>query len=519
MISENKKSVIKSGFTSFFGNLFGKFISFPVGIYVASVLNPAGYGLLTIISTILQYMSFLNLGILSNFSREVPIAFGKNDTDEVKVIYNTVFTNYVITTIIAIVLLWILYACGLNFNGKLSTIHFLIMSFILLFANVESFFYSLLKAEGNYILLGQYELASKIYNPAVTVVLVYFLGFNGMLLSLIVTHILGFGFVLSKIERPKLELRLNMKKTKELFSTGLMMYINKIIDTVFFTTIIIIASKYLTIGEVGILSFSLGFIAISKIPFASILTVSMDRRIAYEGGKLGEKKYEYYAKFFGSSYVIYLMILSLFFGIFIIIYMILVKIYLHQYIMSIPLLIILFFALNFYNARYFMNSYINVTRQMNKRSFILIIGLLINVIFGYLSVKLGFGIVGLAAVAALSMVFVSVHTIFVVFTQVYNSSYKVYLFLLRILLISSSLTLLLFFFKNFTFMNYQYDYHNIYQMFLALLDFVVKVVLYSFFVFVLFVGIFHDDDVYKEIKLLVSYAFSSFIFSSKKRIS
>jgi O-antigen/teichoic acid export membrane protein len=516
IISENKKVTIKSGLTAFIGNIFGKLISFPVGIYVASVLNPVGYGLLTIISTVIQYMSFFNLGMLSNFSREVPIAYGKNDTDEVKIIYNTIFTNYLITSIVAILVLWILHLFGMNFYGQLQTIHFVTMSFILLFANAESFLYSVLKAEGKFIIFGQYELVSRIFNPAITVVLVFFLGFNGMLLSLIVTHILGFGFILSKIERPQLEFRLNLNKTKDLISTGLMMYLNKIVDTIFFTAIVMVGSSYLTIREVGILSFALGFTSISKIPFATILTVSMDRRIAYEGGKFGEKRFDNYAKFFGSTYVIYLMMLCLFFGIFVIFYMVLVNLFLQEYVMSIPLLIILFFALNFYNARYFMNSYINVTRQMNKRSLILIIGLFINLIFGFLSVKCGLGILGLASVAALSMVVVSVHTIYVVFTQVHNNSYMVYPFLLKILLIASSLSALLYFFKNFTFISYEYDYHNIYQMFLVVIDIVLKCILYSFFVFLLFVGCFINQGVYKEIKSLVSYAFLNFVIPLKR---
>jgi O-antigen/teichoic acid export membrane protein len=518
-IAESKKETIKSGVLALTGNLLGKFVSLPVGIYIASVLSPSGFGLLAFVSVIIQYIGFLNFGMLSNITREVPIAYGKNNIDEVKTVYNTVFTNYLITTLVGIIVLWILNLVELNYDGQLSTLHFVIMSFIVLTANAESFFYSYIKGEGKFIIFGQYELVSKIVVPLFTVVLVYFFAFTGMLISLIFTHILGLGFILYKIKLPKLRFRLNLGKTKELFSTGILMYFNKIIDVFFISIVIILAAKFMISSAVGTLSFALGFAEVSKIPFATILTVTIDRRMAYEGGKFGEIKYHNYAKFFGSTYVIYLLLLSMFLGIFVIFYMITVNIFLQKYVLAIPILIILFFALNFYNARYFMNSYINVTRQMNKRSVILIVGVLINIVFGYLSIKLGFGIIGLASVTAFSMIVISVQTIFIVFRQVYGNTIKVYSFLFKILVISGISTALLFFFKDFTFTNYEYDYHDILQMFFAILDLFIKCIVYIVSVFLLFIAFFRNENVYTEIKTLLDYTVSKigFLFKNKTK--
>jgi O-antigen/teichoic acid export membrane protein len=338
-----------------------------------------------------------------------------------------------------------------------------------------------------------------------------------MLLSLIFTHILGLGFILYKIKLPRLIFRLNPRKTKELFSTGILMYFNKIIDGFFISIVILLASKFMTSSDVGILSFALGFAAISKIPFATILTVNIDRRMAYEGGKFSETQYENYSKFFGSIYVIYLLLLSMFLGIFVIFYMITLNIFLQKYILAMPILIILFFALNFYNARYFMNSYINVTRQMNKRSVVLIVGILINIVFGYISIKLGFGIIGLASVTAFSMIVISVQTIFIVFRQVFGNTLKVYSFLLKILIISGTTTALLYFFKDFTFINYEYNYHDIFQTSLAVLDFISKSIVYTLVVFLLFIGLFRNDKIYTEIRTLLYYTFSKLVSLFRKK--
>jgi O-antigen/teichoic acid export membrane protein len=512
-ISENKKETIKSGALALTGNLIGKVVSLPVGIYVASVLNPAGYGLLAMVTVIIQYLSYLNLGVLSNINREVPIAYGQNDFDEVKVIYDTVFTNYLITTLFSIIVLWILHLLGLSFTSELSTVHFLIISFIIMTANAESFLHSYLKGEGKFLIYGQYEFVSKLLIPLASLVFVYFFGFTGMLLSLIFTHILGSVFILLKVKWPRLHFSLNLAKTKELFSTGIFMFFNKIVDGFLISIVILLASIFFTSPDLGILSFSLGFFEISKIPFAAILTVTVDRKMAYIAGIHGVDNYKNYSIFLGTTYVVYLLFLSIAFGIFIIFYSIVVKIFLQEYIAAIPLLITLFFALNFYNARFFLNSYINITRQMKKRTVILIVGVLVNIIFGYLSVKLGYGISGLAMVVAFSMIVISVQTVLFVFRQVYGSSKKGYYFLLKILIISGLSTALLYGYQDFKFIYYDLRNFDSLQILLAAADFGIKSISFVTLVFCLFIGLFRQDKVDSEIRSLSQYVFLKVVSS------
>jgi len=517
-ISNFKIETIKSGALALSGNLIGKFISLPVGIYVASVLNPAGYGLLAIVTVIIQYIGYLNLGVLSNISREVPIAYGKNNFDEVKVIYNTVFTNYLITTLFGIIVLWILHLARLNFASELSTVHIFIISFTIITANAESFLYSYLKGEGKFLIYGQYELVSKLFIPLSSLVFVYFFGFTGMLLSLIFMHIFGSVFILLKVKWPTLHIRLNLAKTKELFSTGIFMYFNKIVDGFLISIVILLASMFYASPELGILSFSLGFAEISKIPFATILTVTVDRKIAYVAGNYGIDKYENYSIFLGTPYVIYLLFLTSAFGIFVIFYSVVVKVFLQEYILAIPLLITLFFGLNFYNARFFLNSYINVTRQMKRRSVILIVGILINIIFGYLSIKLGFGISGLAAVVAFSMVVISIQTVLIVFRQVYGNSKEGYYFLLKILIISGLSTALLYGYQDFTFIYFDLSKLDSFQILLAASDFGIKCILFVTLVFCLFVGLFRQYKVDSEIRSLSQYVFLKVVSSIRTRM-
>jgi O-antigen/teichoic acid export membrane protein len=63
-----RRDTIDSGALAVVGNLGGKFLSVPVGVYTASVLGPQGYSVLTAVTVFTQYLGYLNLGMLSNLT-------------------------------------------------------------------------------------------------------------------------------------------------------------------------------------------------------------------------------------------------------------------------------------------------------------------------------------------------------------------------------------------------------------------------------------------------------------------
>lgn len=508
-ISAEKNETLKATSLAFGGNFFGKFISIPVGIVVASILGPEGFGLLAIINLIVQYMSYLNLGMLANITREVPIAFGKNDIEEVKAIYSTIFTNYTLTTAFGIVLLWIVYLFGIDYDGQFSTIHFIFISAIVLSSNSNSFFYTAVKGEGKFILYGQYELVSRILIPLIQVLLVYFFQLTGMLISLILQHLLSFIFLFYKLDFPSIRFKIDLAKSKELFSTGILMYINKIIDGIFISIGVFMAATFFSTADVGILSFALGFASINKVPFARILSVMVARKMAVEGGKHGIDDYARFSKYFEKPYAIYLFALSTILGVLVIFYSIVVNIFLQKFLPSIPILIILYFSLNFYNARYFLNSYIDITRQMSKRTLILVIGAVINVILCYVSVRMNMGIIGIGISVGFAMIVVSINTVDYVFRQVYNSFKMRFILLIKLFFISAVLTFIIYIFKDFYFIEYAKDYRQIWEMVLGVIDFGIKSMLFSLVSALLFIVLFKSFNVYDELKSLTGHVVGS----------
>lgn len=514
-LSEGKKETVESSLLSAAGGVAGKVISIPANLVVASVLGTTGFGILAVINVMIQYLGYLNLGMLANITREVPLAHGRGDLDEVRTIYGTISTNQALTTCIGLILLWVLFYSGFDFGGEILTSHLVIVTGVVLVSNTHSFFYSMVKGEGKFVTYGQYELFSGLTTPLGTLALVWFLGLNGMLLSLMWTHLLGLGFLLWRLEYPSFRMRFNWGKTKELLSTGLLMYVNKIIDGVFMSIAIILAGRYLSTGEVGVLGFALGFASIKKVPFARIFSVTINRKMALDGGEYGLDDRTRFARFFGTPYVIYLFILSLLIGAMVIFYAAAVNLFLPEFEDAIPILQILFFALVFYNARYFAYSYINVTRQMNTRTLILAIGAVINVVLGYAAIKAGYGVQGVAVSVAVAMLVISIHTIVFTFGQVFERRWAAVSFLVRLLLIAAALTAILSASIHYSWLGWESIASGLTKYLVAFIELAVEGGIFAVASLLLHIALFPEEGVFAEVKRLSRYVWD--LMSRKTR--
>ena len=516
-ISEGKQETVKSSLLSAAGGLLGKILAIPVNLIVASVLGTTGYGVLAIINVIIQYLGYLNLGMLTNITREVPLAYGQGNTEEVRTIYGTISANFAVATCFGLMILWASFFLGFNFGGEILTVHLLIVTAVVVVANTHSFFYNLVKGEGQFITYGQYELVSRVLTPFGTLVLVWYLGLNGMLLSLMWTHIIGLAFLLWQLEYPSFRPAFNWAKTKELMGTGLLMYINKIIDGVFISIAIILAGRFLTTEDVGVLGFALGFASIKKLPFARVFSVTVNRKMAIEGGEHGLEDKSRFARYFGTPYIIYLFILSLLLGAMVLFYSVAVDLFLPDFKKAVPILQLLFFSLVFYNARFFAYSYINITRQMNARTLILAVGVTINAVAGYIAIKLGYGVMGIACSVALSMLVISVHTIFFVFGQVYKSRWAAPAFLLRLLIISVSLTGLLYGAANITWLPGPEAASPIVSYAIVFMEMALEGGVFALVSLGLHVFLFPREKVFDEVWKLASYSFG--LLSRKREVT
>ena len=508
-ISENKKETIKVAYLAFIAHAIGKCLSFPVGVIVASILGPSDFGVLAIILLVMQYIRYSKGMFISNIRREVPIAYGRNDIEEVHGIYSTVLTNYAIATIGGLSILWTIYAIGFDIHGGLLRKYITVITFMTLASGAASYLRAYAKGEGKFIIFAQFELVSMIAVPILKLIGVYCLGLTGLLISMAVSSISVATFVYVRLGRPVLRFKMDWQKTVELLGTGIPMYLNRVIDGVFISIGLIMAANCLQQADVGLLSFAMGIAGHKKVPFGTVFMLIVVRQMAVDGGKHGIDDRAYFAKYFDSKLIVYALFMSSLVGVMVLFYGVVIKIFLPKFEPAIPVFVILFFAVNFYNIRPFMYGYIDVTRQMNKRMRILAVGVVVNIALCYLGAKLGYGVIGIATGVAVSLIVVSLNTIYITYKQIFKDPLITYGFVLKLTVISSLLTALIWFYSEFDFFKYGVDYHNIVDMVFAILDCLIKMFTFLVLTFGLYISLFRKNNVYRELKEIADYMYQT----------
>lgn len=515
-LSELKRETLKVGFLTFVANMIGKLISIPVGIFVAGFLGPNAFGLLAIVNQIKTFLGYGNLGMLMNLTRELPIAYGKNDVEEVQTIKDVVFTNYSITTILGLFVIWALFLVGFDFNDVLENPIMITLTILVITSNADSFLHTYVKGEGKFLVFGQYELVIKILGPVITFASVYLFSLYGMLASLILAHIVGFVFVLYRIDPPKLRFKFNLKKTKELLSTSVLMYLNKLLDTFLISISVIIAGVYFTLTDVGVLSYALVIASTTQIPFADIFAMTTDRTMALQSGKVGSNDFVSFQRFLRLPLVMYSLLSSTVLGVIVIFYSLSIEVFLHKYEPSLPMFIFLYFAMVYYNTRHFLYSYINATRQMNRRLIILILGVAIHVLVSVIMIIFGGGVISIVYGITIAFIFVSCNIIYTVFKQVYEGTIEAVEFITKISIIAIVLTIILYIFSEFKYLHPEEIMSlNLAYIFFAIIELFLKTVVFALSSVFLYGFLFKEYKVFNEIKDYIKY-FTSII---KMRLS
>lgn len=422
MISDGKKAALEVGAMVTTGHLLAKVVSVPLGLYVASELGPSGYGVLALVVTIVQYIGYANLGMLTSLTREVPMAHGRGDTEAASRIYGVVAFNYALATLVSLGAFWAFFVSG-RAPSELTFLHAALLTVIVVTANSESYFYSAMKGEGQFTLYGRYQFVRPILDPVSNAVLVWAFGLSGMIASIAVQHVIGLGFLVRFLEMPRVRFLVDLTETRRLMSTGVKMYFNKILDGLFISTAIVLGLRFLSPDEVGILSFSLGALAAGKVPFATIFGVTVDRQMMLVAGRARNHPTEaldltQFRRFFETPFAVYLLWLTLVVGCLALFYGYAVQVALTEFRAAVWLLPVLNLGFMLYNARSFALSYIDGTGQMGRRSRAMLIGIVANACGCLVVLTLGWKGMGLAVALSCSMVVVSLQLLIPVLREV-----------------------------------------------------------------------------------------------------
>ncbi len=212
------------------GYFFMQLITIGLAIFIRNVLGPEQMGVWVSLQVILNYTKYSNLGLANAAGREIPFEKGRQRFDRAESIRNVSFT---FTIVIALFLSLAMAVAAFVLRGKMGELFFyslLALSFLSFFQRASTFCISLLRAEKQFLFINRFNVYSALANAVLTVLLITGLGLYGYYLSMILSFVLNFIYVL-RFSNVRFRLDWDWRELSSLFKMG----VGLIVVNIFFT--------------------------------------------------------------------------------------------------------------------------------------------------------------------------------------------------------------------------------------------------------------------------------------------
>ena len=331
-----RNNLFKSLFQTSSLTFISKFLTFPIGIYVANIVGAEGYGFFGIATVTAQFIGYANLGILNGLNRELPIAKGLNSKKTQKDIYNAVFTFLVLSSIfVTLGISFIFY-----FNGSLLKITeisiFALILLIFLSSNLEGFLYNSLKGENQLKIWAIFVSIRPLLDSFTALALVAFLGYKGLIISVVVSKLIATIFLRHSYKGPLLKITFS-KKIIEILQTSIIFMGINALKTLLIKSPIIFAAGVLSIKEIGVMAFGISnLFIVEKFAGGQIFAVSQRNEFARVVGK-GNLLENYIETYLRSNNFLYHILLNGFLGgVLALLYYFIIAFFLNDFITLLP---------------------------------------------------------------------------------------------------------------------------------------------------------------------------------------
>ncbi len=385
----------------FFGKLtlagfVAYFLGFISGAAVARVLGPEQYGLLNYLTVFQQWGMFVGLGFISVAVRNLPILIGRGDTREVQGIRNNCYTMELMLLGIYYLVILVVFA----FTNSNLVLYFLLIAVIAYVQKVQNFYSAELYASKKFNIIIPSTFWGAIINTAAVIVLVYLLGVYGALLGYLIGAM--FYYIYYRIFNPfHFSLNIQPVKVKEYFKMAIPLHLTtlgfwgmRLVDKT-------VIAALLTKEALGFYSFA-AMVSLAM----QFLVDTMNRTFQpYFFQKYGEtdsvEKMEPYVEqplwvlAYATPFIIALGYLF---------FPLLVNTFFPQYASSIGVFSILVFSMFFFSLTPPYSFQLNVEGKLYRLAATQFISLGLDGLLSYISIRLGYGIIGVAWAALVSWV-------------------------------------------------------------------------------------------------------------------
>ena len=431
MVRKKKQNLIKFTGQLGFSGIFSKILSLPHSIIYAKFLMPSGFGVLQIFKVIISYFGYIQMGMLQAVTRNVPKAYANNNFEKSKNIKDIAFTWLFSLTVIGLFFLWTIYFLNDEFSSKLDLNYLIMLTFIIIVSQLNNFMKPILKAEGEFDIIGKVALINSLSSSIIGIFLVLLFSLEGALLALFINNLIMFTVTIVYYREyiPNLFFRFNM--LYEQMSQGLLIFFYRRSEEIIKSLSLIIIAYFYGIETVGVFSF--GFLSLS-----SVYKYSSSIRIYFYREIMLQNKFEnkYFKKLFSLPHIFNLFFNSMLLIIFAGIYLIIINLFLPEYLESIPVIYFSLFGLIVFNSRSFCNQFFDATNRLVRLIKYILIGLSVSlplcIFFSYYR----YDIYYIAIACSIGFTLMSVLSIYNAFLIVTESHRESIMMIIKIILIS-----------------------------------------------------------------------------------
>ena len=220
------------------------------GILIPKFLGPAQYGLYNSLLLIPEYILHVHFGTLDALKREIPFCYGRKDLERVRLIRNTAFFQYLLTTSFSVL---IIVTVAFLFRDRLLPSAFSAMLLICLwifFLSFETFFDQVVRTDNRFDILTRSEIYSSLTGFIFMVFLILTWGLYGLICSLILASILKASYIY-RGGQYRIEGQFDFQELKRLITIGFPMVMGVILFTVFNSIDRFIIITFLESKELG----------------------------------------------------------------------------------------------------------------------------------------------------------------------------------------------------------------------------------------------------------------------------
>lgn len=383
--------VAKLSLASLIGGVGGFFNAY----FAALLLGPTVWGIWQGAKLVLQYGANLHLGVQNGMHRELPILRGRGELDQQTAIINVTFTfSLIIATLASLGTLFSTFIISMSSELVLMLRLVAVMLFL---QYIQSFYGFLFRANNEFNIVSQVAIIDGIGNLA-SVILVFFFGLLGFLGGQVLRLLLGTFYSWRK-STYIIGWRWDNRVLKSLIAIGFPIMLMIFANVIFATIDRLLILKFLDAQSLGF--YSLGSLIFA--PLLMILTASnsvMYPRFAERYGKTSSP----------CSLKQYITIpteclatlISILIGVICVALPFLVRVFLPEYSEGIMAAQILIFGLFFYAIAGMAGNMLLTINKQIARLGILLASALLNFVFSYAALQLGYGIAGVAVGTSLS---------------------------------------------------------------------------------------------------------------------